>query len=132
VLGRRWELKVNFNSEEYVKPKSAYSHDIDKNLFWSDKFIKNFNDIYHKESQSFFIKRSKGDHKEYIAFIFHPHNYYFLGNYVSHVYVDQPYDLFLKDMKTAFLIINQMNKQYLLKEIKDEPNRTSKIRRISP
>jgi len=95
-------LKVNFKSDEDEKPIRTYSHDIDKNLAYADKFIKNFNDIYERERQSFFIKRSKGDHKEYIAFIFHPHNYYFVGNYVCPVYVDQPYDMFLKEIKKCF------------------------------
>ncbi len=106
-------MKLNFKSEGEDKPKSTYSHDIDRNLSWADKFIKNFNDIYGVDGQSFFIKRSKGDHKEYIAFVFHPHNSYFLGNYVCPVYVDQPYDMFLKDMKSAYCLIYKMNKDYL-------------------
>jgi len=106
-------MKFNVNSKNEEDPQKNYTYDIDKNLEWADKFIKNFNDIYEKLGQSFYIKNTKGDHKRYIAFIFRPENTFPCGNLSCCVYVEQPYDLFLKDMKKAFSIIYQKNKEYL-------------------
>jgi hypothetical protein len=82
-----------------------------ENLDWAEKFIKNFNDIYEKEDQIFFIKIHCGEHgKKYVAFVFHPT--IDKGNCVCPVYLENDKYEFIKDMKCAFITIATMNKEY--------------------
>ena len=110
-------MKINYNSSppsQQDNNRFNYLYDVDKNIEYTEKFIKNFNDVYEKENQSFFIKICQGDHKKYIAFIFHPINSYHLGNHCCPVYLDQKYETFITDFELGFKIMYRINKKYVL------------------
>jgi len=108
-------MKLEYKKLE-SKKTCGYEQDIENNIEFAEKFINNFNKVYEKENQLFFIKICEGHWgKKYVAFIFHPPNTYPCGNCVCPVYADQPYDLFLKDFKAGYFTILEMVKQFKLK-----------------
>lgn len=102
------------------------------NVAWAENFIRNFNQVYEIEGQSFFIKICQGHHGQpWIAFIFHPLNSYPCGNHVCPVYVTHQHHLFLKDFNLGYKIIYEMNKEYLTKRDEYEQLRASQLSRLS-
>lgn len=102
-----------FNSEDKAVAIRSPG-DNEQNLEWANKFIKNFNDVYEKEKQSFFIKICSGQHgKFYVAFIHHPLNVFPMGNSVAIVNVDQYFRNFKDEFKAAYFTVWDINKRYL-------------------
>ena len=114
--------------EKFDNEKSRSSFhslgDNEKNLEWANNFIKNFNQVYEKEDQSFFIKQCCGQHNRiYIAFILHPLNTFPMGNSVAIVNVDQYFRNFKEEFRRAFRTVSDINRQYLVRKEEWEANR---------